>query len=97
MAALQTAKTLAGGSTSLEGAYAQLVSQVASQGNQAQSALNAATAVAAQAVSSQQSVSGVNLDEEATRLIQYQQAYQAAAKAIQVGNSLFTSLLQAVG
>ncbi|OZB68677.1 MAG: hypothetical protein B7X36_15070, partial [Thiomonas sp. 14-64-326] len=29
-------------------------------------------------------------------LIQYQQAYQAAAKAIQVGNSLFTSLLQAV-
>ncbi len=97
MAALQTAKTLAGGSTSLEGAYAQLVSQVASQGSQAQSALNAATAVAAQAVSSQQSVSGVNLDEEATRLIQYQQAYQAAAKAIQVGNSLFTSLLQAVG
>jgi len=97
MAALQTAKTLAGGSTSLEGAYAQLVSQVASQGNQAQSALNAATAVAAQAVSAQQSVSGVNLDEEATRLIQYQQAYQAAAKAIQVGNSLFTSLLQAVG
>ncbi len=97
MAALQTAKTLAGGSTSLEGAYSQLVSQVASQGNQAQSALSAASAVAAQAVSSQQSVSGVNLDEEATKLIQYQQAYQAAAKAIQVGNSLFTSLLQAVG
>jgi flagellar hook-associated protein 1 FlgK len=97
MAALQTAKTLGGGSTSLEGAYSQLVSQVASQGSQAQSALSAATAVAAQAVSSQQSVAGVNLDEEATNLIQYQQAYQAAAKAIQVGNSLFTSLLQAVG
>lgn len=97
MAALQTAKTLAGGSTSLEGAYSQLVNQVASQGNQAQSALSAATAVAAQAVSAQQSVSGVNLDEQATNLIQYQQAYQAAAKAIQVGNSLFTSLLQAVG
>jgi flagellar hook-associated protein 1 FlgK len=96
MAALQTAKTLGGGSTSLEGAYAQLVSQVASQGNQAQNALGAASAVAAQAVAAQQSVSGVNLDEEATRLIQYQQAYQAAAKAIQVGNSLFTSLLQAV-
>lgn len=96
MAALQTAKTLAGGTTSLEGAYSQLVGQVASQGNQAQSALGAASAVAAQATAAQQSVSGVNLDEEATRLIQYQQAYQAAAKAIQVGNSLFTSLLQAV-
>jgi flagellar hook-associated protein 1 FlgK len=96
MAALQTAKTLAGGSTSLEGAYAQLVSQVASQGNQAQSALSAANAVAAQATSAQQALAGVNLDEEATRLIQYQQAYQAAAKAIQVGNTLFASLLQAV-
>ena len=96
MATLQTAKTLADGSTSLEGAYSQLVSQVATQGNQAQSALSAATSVAAQATSAQQSVSGVNLDEEATNLIQYQQAYQAAAKAIQVGNSLFTSLLQAV-
>ncbi|WP_031404999.1 flagellar hook-associated protein FlgK [Thiomonas sp. FB-Cd] len=96
MAALQTAKTLGGSSTSIEGAYSQLVSQVASQGNQAQTALSAATAVSAQAVSSQQSVSGVNLDQEATNLIQYQQAYQAAAKAIQVGNSLFTSLLQAV-
>jgi flagellar hook-associated protein 1 FlgK len=96
MAALQTAKTLGQGSTSLEGAYSQLVSQVATQGNQAQSALSAATSVAAQATAAQQSISGVNLDEEATRLIQYQQAYQAAAKAIQVGNSLFTSLLQAV-
>ncbi|MDE2254704.1 MAG: flagellar hook-associated protein FlgK [Betaproteobacteria bacterium] len=96
MATLQTAKTLGGSSTSLEGAYSQLVSQVASQGNQAQTALSAATAVSAQAVASQQSLSGVNLDQEATNLIQYQQAYQAAAKAIQVGNSLFTSLLQAV-
>lgn len=96
MATLQTAKTLEGGANSLEGAYSQLVSQVATQGNQAQSALSAASAVAAQASAAQQSVSGVNLDEEATNLIQYQQAYQAAAKAIQVGNSLFTSLLQAV-
>ncbi|CUA96670.1 flagellar hook-associated protein FlgK [Thiomonas bhubaneswarensis] len=96
MAALQTAKTLDKGTTSLEGAYSQLVAQVATQGSQAQSALSAATSVAAQATAAQQSVSGVNLDEEASNLIQYQQAYQAAAKAIQVGNSLFTSLLQAV-
>ena len=96
MAALQTAKTFSNGTVSLEDAYGQLVSQVASQGNQAQSALSAANALAAQATASQQAVAGVNLDEEAAKLVQYQQAYQAAAKAIQVGNSLFTSLLQAV-
>ena len=97
MAALQTAKTLSGGTASLQDAYAQLASSVATQGGQAQTALSAATALAAQANTSQQSFSGVNLDQEATNLIQYQQAYQAAAKAIQIGSSLFSTLLQAVG
>ncbi|MDE2119995.1 MAG: flagellar hook-associated protein FlgK [Betaproteobacteria bacterium] len=96
MAALQSAKTLAGGTESLQGAYTQLVGQVASQGGQAQSALSAATAVAQQASGAWQSASGVNLDQEAARLMQYQQAYQAAATAIQIGGSLFQSLLTAV-
>ena len=38
--------------------------------------------------------SGVNLDEEAARLIQFQQSYQAAAKMLQVAQSLFDTLLQ---
>ncbi len=96
MDALQSAKLLAGGTLSLQGSFTQLVGQVASQGAQAQSTLNAATAVAQQAGSAQQSTSGVNLDQEAARLVQYQQAYQAAATAIQVGNSLFQSLISAV-
>jgi flagellar hook-associated protein 1 FlgK len=69
---------------------------VASQGNLAQNTANAAEAVARQNEASRQAIAGVNLDEEAARLIQFQQAYQAAAKAIQVGNTLFASLLQAV-
>ncbi|RPE70551.1 flagellar hook-associated protein 1 FlgK [Tibeticola sediminis] len=101
MAALQTAKLLDAGPTtpartSLESAYAQLVGRVASQGNLAQNTANAAEAVARQNEASRQAIAGVNLDEEAARLIQFQQAYQAAAKAIQVGNTLFASLLQAV-
>ncbi|WP_018914055.1 flagellar hook-associated protein FlgK [Thiomonas sp. FB-6] len=96
MAALQSADTLSNGTLSLQGAYTQMVGQVASQGNQAQSALSAATAVAQQATAAQQSVSGVNLDQEAARLMQYQQAYQAAATAIQIGGSLFQSLITAV-
>jgi flagellar hook-associated protein 1 len=40
------------------------------------------------------SQAGVNLDEEAARLIQYQQAYQACAKIIQVAQSTFDTLLQ---
>lgn len=40
------------------------------------------------------SQAGVNLDEEAARLIQFQQAYQACAKIIQVAQSTFDTLLQ---
>ena len=40
-----------------------------------------------------QSESGVNLDEEATNLMRYQQAYQAAGKMMQIASQLFSVLL----
>lgn len=43
------------------------------------------------------STAGVNLDEEAARLIQFQQSYQAAAKVLQVAQSIFDTLLQTAG
>jgi len=46
-----------------------------------------------QARAEQSSVSGVNLDEEAAKLIRYQQAYQASAKVIATAQTLFQSLL----
>ena len=54
-------------------------------------------AVAGQAELARSSHSGVNLDEEAARLIQYQQSYQAAAKVLQIAQSLFDTLLDAAG
>jgi len=45
----------------------------------------------AQTKQEQQSLSGVNLDEEAANLIRYQQAYQASGKAIQIAASLFAT------
>ncbi len=50
-------------------------------------------AVRDQAVAIEESFSGVNLDEEATRLMQYQQAYQAAAKVIAAAQTVFDALL----
>lgn len=45
------------------------------------------------AIEARDNVSGVNLDEEAARLIQYQQAYQAAARVITTAQTMFDSLL----
>ncbi len=54
-------------------------------------------AVATNAESMRSANAGVNLDEEAATLIQYQQSYQAAAKVLQVAQALFDALLQATG
>jgi flagellar hook-associated protein 1 FlgK len=53
----------------------------------------AAEATLSEALAAQQSESGVNLDEEATNLLRYQQAYQAAGKVIQIANEVFNVLL----
>lgn len=46
-----------------------------------------------QATTMRDSVSAVNLDEEAANLIRYQQAYQAAAKVMSVASTLFDEVL----
>ena len=59
--------------------------------------LPASSALANQAEQARASESGVNLDEEAARLIQFQQSYQAAAKVLQVAQSILQALLDASG
>ena len=93
MAALQTANTLVNGTTSYQGAYAQLIAQVGTQTSQLTSTSQAQTSLLTQVTNSQQAVSGVNLDEEAANLLRYQQAYQAAGKAMQIANTMFDTIL----
>ncbi|HET7797509.1 MAG TPA: flagellar basal body rod C-terminal domain-containing protein [Nevskia sp.] len=57
--------------------------------------LDAQTSLAAQTTSERNSLSGVNLDEEAADLLRFQQAYQAAAQIISVASTVFDSLLAA--
>lgn len=59
----------------------------------ARAAMNISGSVARQAVEQRDSNAGVNLDEEAARLIQYQQAYQAAAKVLQIAQKAMETLL----
>jgi flagellar hook-associated protein 1 FlgK len=94
---LQTANTMVNGTASYQGAYGQLVSQVGSQTRELQVTSTAQNSMLSQVTKAQQSVSGVNLDEEAANLLRYQQAYQAAAKAMSIAQSMFDSLLQMGG
>ncbi|HEY2782922.1 MAG TPA: flagellar hook-associated protein FlgK [Steroidobacteraceae bacterium] len=92
----QNVGVLQNGTTSITGGVSALVTGLGSQAQQINTAQSAQSAVNAQALGSVQSTSGVNLDEEAASLLQWQQAYQAAAQALSIGNTLFASLLSAV-
>ncbi|MEO8003657.1 MAG: flagellar hook-associated protein FlgK [Betaproteobacteria bacterium] len=93
LASLQTDKTLDGGTTSYQSAYAAFVSDVGTQTRQLQVTSQAQATVLTQATTAQQSQSGVNLDEEAANLIRFQQAYQASGKVLQIASTLFDTLL----
>jgi flagellar hook-associated protein 1 len=84
------------GTSSLSAAVGQFVGDIGVKTNQAQVSSSAQKVVFDESVDSLQSVSGVNLDEEAANLVRYQQAYMAAAQMIKVADTIFQSVLAAV-
>jgi flagellar hook-associated protein 1 FlgK len=78
---------------SLADAYAAVLAGVGVRVQSANTAEQISTSVAAQAEQTLSSQTGVNLDEEAAKLIQFQQSYQAAAKVLQVAQKVFDTLL----
>lgn len=90
---LEKAKVTPSGMTITE-AYIERVNQVGSVARQASIAKEALTVVYQQAQQSRDGVSGVSLDQEASELVRYQQAYQANAKVMSVASNLFDAILQ---
>ncbi len=97
LAQLAQRGVLDGGRSSLGQAQSGLVSQAGVSAQQSALRRDAQAAIQAQTLNEREAISGVNLDEEAADLIRYQQAYQAAARVIQIADSLFQTLLQSVG
>jgi flagellar hook-associated protein 1 FlgK len=94
MSDLQFARLIEG--SSYQDVYGSLVETVGTETNIAQINAQASKAVLDVSVNQRDSVSGVNLDEEATKLVQYQQAYSASAKLISVSQTIFDTLLQSI-
>lgn len=90
---LQTAALLNNGSANYQATYGQIVSYVGNKTREVEVTGLAQQTLADQAEASRQQLSGVNLDEEAANLLKYQQAYQSAAKVMQIASTLFDELL----
>jgi flagellar hook-associated protein 1 FlgK len=93
LGALQTTNTLVGGTANYQDVYAQLVATIGNKTNELKVTNDAETQTLSNLTQAQQSLSGVNLDEEASNLLRYQQAYQAAGKVMQIASQLFSTLL----
>ncbi|WP_312061634.1 flagellar hook-associated protein FlgK [Pantoea septica] len=90
--ALQDAK-LVNGNATLSQAYASIVSSVGNKTSTLETASTTQKNVVTQLTDRQQSVSGVNLDEEYANLTKYQQYYMANAQVLQTASSIFDALL----
>jgi flagellar hook-associated protein 1 FlgK len=90
-------RTLAGGAVvpaaSVTDAYAVALAEVGVRVQSAQRSAEQSATIATEAKAAKAARSGVNLDEEAARLIQFQQSYQAAAKVLQIAQQVFDTLL----
>ena len=84
------------GATLADG-FASAMAQIGTRTQSAQFAAELSSAIATNLERDRTAVSGVNLDEEAARLIQFQQAYQASAKMLQIAQNVFDTLIQGLG
>ncbi len=85
------------GGLSITDAYASALSTIGVRVQSARASAEISSSIAGSAEAARSNKAGVNLDEEAARLIQFQQSYQAAAKMLQVAQSLFDMLLETAG
>lgn len=90
---LQSKAVLGDGSATYMSAYGQIVSFVGNKTREVEVTGAAQQTLVDQGESTRQGLSGVNLDEEAANLLKYQQAYQAAAKVMEIAGQMFDELL----
>ncbi len=80
--------------SALTDGYASMISQIGIRTQSANYSASVSSSIAANLEKDRTGISGVNLDEEASKLLQFQQAYQASAKVIQIAQSIFDTLIQ---
>ena len=95
MTALREAKIFDG--AALSDGFAGAMAQIGTRTQSAMFAAQLSASIADNLEQDRTAISGVNLDEEAARLIQYQQAYQASAKMLSIAQNIFDNLMQSVG
>lgn len=95
MTQLESAQVV-NGNLSVGDAYGRLVEEVGTASSAARNNTQAARSLMEQTANLRESISGVNLDEEAANLIKFEQVYNANSRVISVARDMFDTLLNSV-
>ena len=95
MSDLQNTKIMNDGKSTFQDVYSEMISEIGAKTANADVAMQSSAILKNQSFERIQSVSGVNMDEEAANLLMYQQHYSAAARVITIASELFDTILQA--
>lgn len=96
MAKFSDSKLMNNGTATLDDIYQQTKLEIGSQTKASEVRMDSAQSIFDQATTRMESESGVNLDEEASNLLKFQQAYQASARVMTTANTIFDTLFNAV-
>lgn len=96
MASLQDKKILTGNQNTFKSAFSVMAGNVGTYHQTNKISMETQTAVDGQLTQLKDSMSGVNLDEEAANMLRFQQAYQAAAQIMQASQKMFDAIIGAL-
>jgi len=97
IAAIRNTEVMVGQFKTFDDYFAVSVGRIGLLGEQSMIALETQSQVMKQLHEMRQSISGVNIDEELSNMIKFQQAYSAAARFITVVNSMLDTLINRMG
>lgn len=86
-----------GATVTLQAQYQTIISQLGVDGQQAQAAVQTGGLVLQNLNAQQSSVSSVSLNQEAANLVQYQNAYQAAARVVSIMDQTISDMISHLG
>ncbi|MCL4556892.1 MAG: flagellar hook-associated protein FlgK, partial [Gammaproteobacteria bacterium] len=96
MASLQDKKILTGNQNTFKSAFSVMAGNVGTYHRTNEVSMETQEAVNSQLIQLKDSMSGVNLDEEAANMLKFQQAYQAAAQIMQASQRMFDTIIGAL-
>ncbi|WP_295905421.1 flagellar hook-associated protein FlgK [uncultured Bdellovibrio sp.] len=93
ISSLQNRQVMDGGSSTLDDYYNTQVGQIGAIAQRAAKAQESQKNVLSQLTNIRESISGVSLDEETTKMIEFQKTYDASARLIKTADEMFDTVL----